>query len=76
MIVPNECICAEWISGKRRVHGSQALRLIDAECLTVAPAEQLEVLTAAYEIVVKWIEGQEHTDSAVRLSVQDEQVSI
>jgi hypothetical protein len=76
VIVTDEGRGVERISGERGIHRPQTLRLIDAERLAVAPTEQLEVLTAANEIVVKWIEGQEHADAAVGLCVQDEQVSV
>jgi len=33
-------------------------------------------LTAAHEIVVKWIEGKKHTNPAVGLGVQNEQVAV
>jgi hypothetical protein len=76
VIVTDERVRAERISGKRGVHGPDALGLIDAERFAIPPAQELEVLTAAHEVVIERIERKEHSDAAVGLGMQHQQVAV
>ena len=76
VVATNKLLELERITGEGCVDGSNTLRGIHAEGLSIAAPSDLEFVPASHEVVVNGVDREKYAHTAIRLGVQHEQVSI
>jgi hypothetical protein len=76
VIATNKLLELERITGEGCVNGSDTLRGIDTEGLSITAPTDLEFVPASHEVVVDGVDREKYAHTAIRLGVQHEQVSI
>jgi hypothetical protein len=66
----------ERVARECREHRSGTARFVYPKCLTIAAPANLEIAVAANVRVMVGVQWEQHSDSPVRLGVEDEQIPI
>ena len=76
MVVRSESAEVKRVGRDRGEHRARPFAGLYLERVAIAAAAQLEFLPATHEVVIGRIEREQHADSALRISVQDDEVAV